>query len=80
MPYKSNNTNQQSRENNGAPGNEGQPKEAGNKDLGREPENPELTDEYTEDGADKGQTPEMRHPNRNVDKPQLDKSAYSGGH
>lgn len=80
MPTHSNSTNQQSGENHGAPAGEGQPKAAGNKPVGREPERLDLADEFTEDGADQATTPELRHPNRNTDKPQLDKPSYGGGH
>jgi hypothetical protein len=80
MPYKSNNTNQQSRENHGQPAGEGKSKGTGDKDLGHELDNPETTAEYTQDDADQATTPELRHPNRNTDKPQLDKPAYGGGH
>ena len=80
MPYKSNNTNHQSRENHGKPGDEGQAKGAGNKPIGRELDEPRITDEYTEDGADKVGTPIARHPNRHPDKPDLDKPPYGGSH
>lgn len=74
MPSNSNDTNQQSGENHGAPAGEGLPQ--GNGDL---PVN-EL-DETTEarleqEALDAG----LRHPNRNLDKPELDRPAYGGGH
>jgi hypothetical protein len=74
MPYKSNNTNQQSAENKGGPTVTEQPKAAGNLPVN---ERDEATENRLEEEAqDAGQ----RHPNRNLDKPELDRPAYGGGH
>jgi hypothetical protein len=74
MPYKSNNTNQQSGENKGAPAGEGLPKGSGDLPVN---EFDEATQARLEQEAiDAG----LRHPNRNLDKPQLDKPSYGGGH
>ena len=78
MPTQS--TNQQSGENHGNPAGEGKSEGTGDKPVGREQDRPKTTDEFTEDGADQASTPELRHPTRNLDKPQLDKPAYGGGH
>lgn len=80
MPYKSNNSRHRDTSNHGKPGDEGQPKGVGNKHVGRELDESRLTDDYTTDGADSVDTPEARHPNRHVDKPDLDKPPYKGGH
>ena len=78
MPYKSNNTNQQSKENHGSPANSGQPKAGGDKPLGQTgDEEQRIADEYTEDGLDEARHDLLRHPNRNLDKPDLDKPPYS---
>ncbi|MDB5270317.1 MAG: hypothetical protein JWP58_3357 [Hymenobacter sp.] len=74
MPYKSNSTNQQSGENHGAPAGEGLPKGSGDLPVN---ETNEATEERLEQEAiDAG----LRHPNRNLDKPELDKPAFGGGH
>jgi hypothetical protein len=74
MPYKSNNTNQQSKENKGGPTAAQQPKAAGNMPVN---EHDEATEARLEQEAlDAG----VRHPNRNLDKPELDKPSYGGGH
>jgi hypothetical protein len=74
MPYKSNNTNQQSGENHGAPAGEGLPKGSGDLPVN---ELDEATEARLEQEAiDAG----LRHPNRNLDKPDLDKPAFGGGH
>ncbi|OUJ76188.1 hypothetical protein [Hymenobacter crusticola] len=78
MPYKSNNTNHQSKENHGSPSTSEQHKAAGNMPLGKEGEEVErLADEYTNDGLDEIPSDLQRHPNRNHDKPSLDKPSYS---
>ncbi|GAA4357588.1 hypothetical protein GCM10023185_22400 [Hymenobacter saemangeumensis] len=74
MPYKSNNTNQQSSENKGAPAGEGLPKGTG--DLPVNEYDPETQARLEQEALDAG----LRHPNRNLDKPQLDKPDYGGGH
>jgi hypothetical protein len=81
MPYKSNNTNQQSSENHGDPAGEGQSK-AGVKPVGAAGENEgqydELSAKYTADeSGDEPAQDLLRHKNRNLDKPQLDKPRYS---
>ena len=78
MPYKSNNTNQQSSENHGDPAGEGKPKGTGN--LPANADNQAQYEYLEQDDADQATTPELRHPNRNPDKPQLDKPSYGGGH
>ena len=74
MPYKSNNTNQQSSENHGAPAGEGQPKGSGDLPVNERDEATEAR--LAQEAADAGQ----RHPNRHSDKADLDKPAYGGGH
>lgn len=74
MPYKSNNTNQQSGENHGAPAGEGRPKGSG--DLPVIEHDEETQARLEQEAIDAG----LRHPNRNLDKPQLDKPGYGGGH
>ncbi|UOG74838.1 hypothetical protein MTX78_22325 [Hymenobacter tibetensis] len=71
MPYKSNNTNQQSKENHGSPTQSEQPKAAGNLPVN---DRDEQTEERLQQEADDAG---VRHPNRNLDKPELDKSPYS---
>lgn len=74
MPYNSNNTNQQSAENHGSPSQAEQPKAAGNLPVNNNDELDEQRQERLEQEAlDAG----LRHPNRNLDKPSLDKPAYS---
>lgn len=81
MPYKSNNTNHQSSENHGKPGNPGQPKGGADKAVPQDQaERDRITGQYTEDEADQTPSSLTRHPNRNPDKPELDKPAYGGGH
>jgi hypothetical protein len=80
MPYKSNSTNKQSKENLGQPSDPGQPK-AGVKpvaDLGEEDLHERLRAEYT-DGEDEPTIDVRRgsHPNRNTNKPSIDKPPYS---
>ncbi|UOQ73321.1 hypothetical protein [Hymenobacter cellulosilyticus] len=71
MPYKSNNTNHQSKENHGSPTQSELPKGTG--DL---PVN--LRDDETEERlAQEAQDAPQRHPNRNLEKPDLDKPPYS---
>ncbi|MDB5236861.1 MAG: hypothetical protein JWR44_3854 [Hymenobacter sp.] len=74
MPYKSNNTNQQSGENHGAPAGEGLPKGTG--DLPAIEHDEETQARLEQEAIDAG----LRHPNRNLDKPELDRPAYGGGH
>lgn len=71
MPYKSNNTNQQSKENHGSPTQSEQPKGSG--DLPVINHDEETQDRLEQEAIDAG----LRHPNRNLDKPDLDKPAYS---
>ncbi|MBC6699987.1 hypothetical protein [Hymenobacter sp. BT190] len=71
MPYISNSTNQQSKENHGSPSQTKQPKAAGNLPIN---ELDAQTEERLEQEAlDAG----LRHPNRNLDKPDIDKPPYS---
>ncbi len=71
MPYKSNNTNQQSKRPHGSPTQTEQPKGTGDLPVNVRDE---ATEERLEQEAiDAG----LRHPNRNLDKPDLDKPAYS---
>ncbi|WP_400192850.1 hypothetical protein [Hymenobacter sp. B81] len=74
MPYKSNSTNQQSKENKGGPTTTEQPKAAGQLPVNERDE--QLENRLEESAQDAPQ----RHPNRNLDKPDLDKPAYGGGH
>ncbi|MBF9235809.1 hypothetical protein I2I05_00225 [Hymenobacter sp. BT683] len=74
MPYKSNSTNQQSSENKGAPTGDGQPKGTG--DLPVNEQDAETQARLEQEALDAG----TRNPNRNLDKPELDKPAYGGGH
>ena len=77
MPYKSNNTNHQSKENHGSPTRSEQPKAGGDKPLGQTGEEEErLANEYTDDGLDAIPSDLLRHPNRNLDKPDLGKPSY----
>lgn len=71
MPYKSNNTNQQSKRSPGSPSQTEQPKGAGNLPVSEHDEETEarLEQEIIDTG--------LRHPNRNFDKPDLNKPAYS---
>lgn len=71
MPYKSNNTNHQSRRSPGSPSQTEQPKGAGNLPVN---DLDEQTEERLQQEADDAG---IRHPNRNLDKPELDKPAYS---
>ncbi|GAB3332256.1 hypothetical protein ACFQT0_04695 [Hymenobacter humi] len=74
MPYKSNNTNQQSSENKGAPAGKGQPKASGELPVMETDE--AMQARLEQEALDAG----LRHPNRNLDKPELDRPAYGGGH
>ncbi len=74
MPYKSNSTNQQSSENSGAPAGEGLPKGSG--DLPAIEHDAETQARLEQDALDAG----LRHANRNLGKPELDRPAYGGGH
>jgi len=77
MPYKSNNTNQQSKENHGSPSQSEQPKGTGNLPVENMDEEQRLADEYTNDGLDEVPAHLVNNPNRNYDKPDLDKPAYN---
>jgi hypothetical protein len=74
MPYKSNNTNQQSGENKGGPTVAEQAKAAGNMPVNEHDE--ETQARLEQEALDAG----VRHPNRNLEKPELDKPGYGGGH
>ena len=80
MPYKSNNTNQQSRENMGDPTGRGTDK-AGINPVGEAAQNPdrfeELKAKYTGANEDEPAQDLVRHKNRNLNKPDIDKPAYS---
>ena len=70
MPYKSNNTNHQSKEKKGGPSVAEQPKAAGQLPVNDR-------DEATEQRlAEEAQDAPQRHPNRNTDKPELDNNTY----
>jgi hypothetical protein len=80
MPYKSNSTNKQSGSHTGDPAATGQPK-AGLKDAGIDKMNDDLdkienryTDDVDEPTID---TRRGSHPNRNTNKPHIDKPRYS---
>lgn len=71
MPYKSNNTNQQSGENKGGPTVAEQAKAAGNMPVND-------LDEATEQRlAEEAEDAGTRHPNRNLEKPDLGKAPYA---
>ncbi|GAB2944969.1 hypothetical protein GCM10027048_07390 [Hymenobacter coalescens] len=74
MPYKSNSTNQQSKENKGGPSDAEQPKAAGQLPVNDRDDQTE--DRLEQEAQDAGQ----RHPNRNLNKPDIDKPSYGGGH
>ena len=69
--------NQASPEHMGSPSQSGQPKGAGNLPVENMDEEQRLADEYTEDGVDEIPPHLVNNPNRNYDKPDLDKPAYS---
>lgn len=71
MPYKSNNTNQQSGENKGGPTVAEQAKAAGNMPVNDLDEATEQR--LAEEAEDAGQ----RHPNRNLEKPEIGKAPYA---
>ena len=71
MPYKSNNTNHQSKENHGSPTQTEQPKVAGNLPVNNLDEQTE--ERLQQEALDAG----TRHPNRNLEKPELDNPSYS---
>lgn len=78
MPYKSNNTNHQSKENKGNPATGGKPKGDPNSTPVNEDElRARLAEEYTNDGEADIPPHMTNNPNRNYDKPDLDKPAYS---
>ena len=78
MPYKSNNTNQQSKENHGNPAGGGQPQgDPNSTPVNLSEEQQRLNDEYTEDGLDEVPPHLTNNPNRNLDKPDIDKPPYS---
>jgi hypothetical protein len=71
MPYKSNNTNQQSGENKGGPTVAEQAKAAGNMPVND-------LDEQTEQRlAEEAEDAGTRHPNRNLEKPEIGKAPYA---
>jgi hypothetical protein len=71
MPYKSNNTNQQSGENKGGPTVAEQAKAAGNMPVSD-------LDEATEQRlAEEAEDAGTRHPNRNLEKPEIGKAPYA---
>jgi len=71
MPYKSNNTNQQSGENKGGPTVAEQAKAAGNMPVNDR-------DEATEQRlAEEAEDADTRHPNRNLEKPEIGKAPYA---
>ncbi|WP_046245895.1 hypothetical protein [Hymenobacter terrenus] len=74
MPYKSNNTNQQSGENKGGPTVTEQPKAVGN--MPAIEHDPETEARLEQEALDAG----LRHPNRNLEKPETGRPAYGGGH
>lgn len=62
----------------GSPSGSGQPKADPNSRPSDKPEDQErLAEEYTEDGLDQIPPHLTNNPNRNYDKPDLDKPAYS---
>jgi hypothetical protein len=71
MPYKSNNTNQQSKENHGSPTQSEKPKGTGDLPVSNLDEATE--ERLQQEAEDAG----LRHPNRNLDKPDIDKPPYS---
>ncbi|TGD77937.1 hypothetical protein [Hymenobacter wooponensis] len=71
MPYKSNNTNKQSRRAPGSPTQAEQPKGAGNLPVN---DRDQQTEDHLEEDA---QDAPQRHPNRNLDKPELGKAPYA---
>lgn len=78
MPYKSNNTNQQSKENHGNPADGGKSQGDPNSNpVNLSEEEQRLADEYTEDGLDEVPPHLTNNPNRNLDKPDIDKPPYS---
>ena len=79
MPYKSNKGSQQGSENKGNPSDRGQDK-AGVKTAGS-PEDIQRDEELVAKHVDEGERPHpdaVTHPNRNTDKPQIDKPGYGG--
>jgi len=80
MPYKSNSTNKQSSENSGQPTGQGKSK-AGFKPVNPDSESEEferLRAEYTDDVDEPTTDTKIgSHPNRNTDKPSIDKPPYS---
>ncbi|WP_035565129.1 hypothetical protein [Hymenobacter sp. IS2118] len=70
----SDNSNQQSSENKGAPTGEGLPKGTG--DLTVNARDAETQERLEQAALDAG----ILDPNRNLDKPEIDKPAYGGGH
>ena len=71
MPYKSNNTNQQSGENKGGPTVSEQEKGAGNLPVNNRDE--ETENRLAEEAEDAG----TRHPNRNLEKPEIGKAPFA---
>ncbi|UOQ98205.1 hypothetical protein MUN81_01625 [Hymenobacter sp. 5317J-9] len=74
MSNNSDKSNQQSSENHGGPAGEGLPKGTG--DLPVNDLDEATQARLEQEALDAGQ----RHPNRNLDKPELDKPSYGGGH
>lgn len=78
MPYKSNSTNKQSKSHTGDPAGRGQSK-AGFKTVDEtalDARHEEIRNKYTE-GPDEIPSHLKMHPNRNTNKPDIDKPAYS---
>ena len=74
----SDNSTQSSKENHGDPAGTGQRQSDPNsKPLANDDNQQELADEYTEDGLDKIPPHLVNNPNRNYDKPDIDKPPYS---
>jgi len=74
MANNSNDSNQQPGENKGGPAGEGLPKGTG--DLPVLTQDEATQDRLEQEALDAG----LLHPNRNLDKPELDSPAYGGGH
>lgn len=77
MANQGDNHNQPSKENHGSPSQSEQPKGAGNLPVENLEEEQRLADEYTNDGLDEVPAHLVNNPNRNYDKPDLDKPAYN---
>lgn len=78
MSDQSNKTNQQAKENHSNPADGGKPQGDSNSNLvNLSDEEQRLADEYTEDGLDEVPPHLTNNPNRNLDKPDIDKPPYS---